>query len=116
MTNLLKELRQFTGSEEFYRHNLNPSFVYTEGVQYLAEQAQAYWLVDYIFSYQHLASLKAEPFQTWKLEVAENAGKVTVTDGNKNTLKTLAIEFTDFPLPEITLWLVDKTLMLSSEY
>jgi hypothetical protein len=116
MTDLFTELRHFTGTGEVFKHNLNRSFVYTEGVQYLAEKASAYWLIDYILSYQHLTEVRAEPFQTWKLEVKDNEGTMTLTDGNKRIIKTFNIPFTDFPLEKITLWLINKTLMLPSEY
>ena len=45
-----------------------------------------------------------------------NSATVTVEDGNDNIITSLTIEFTDFPLEEMTLWLVEKTLMLPSEY
>jgi len=62
MTILLKELQHFTGSEKFYRHPLFRIFVYTEGVQFLAEKAEAYWLIDYILSNQVDEKIKAEEF------------------------------------------------------
>lgn len=45
------ELQQFTGSTNRYRHSLNRTVVYSDGVQYLAENAGAYWLIDAIASY-----------------------------------------------------------------
>lgn len=42
------DLRQFTGSENFYRHALVRSILYTDGVQYVAETGGAYWLIDAI--------------------------------------------------------------------
>ncbi|MEL7089572.1 MAG: DUF6876 family protein [Planctomycetota bacterium] len=45
------DLRRFTGDDIRYRHELNPSVIYTPGVRYLAEQGQAYWLIDAIASY-----------------------------------------------------------------
>jgi hypothetical protein len=35
------DLAQFTGSEQFFRHSLNRSVLYTEGAQYLAAHAGA---------------------------------------------------------------------------
>ncbi len=43
-----EDLSQFTGSTEFYRHAFNRAVIYTEGVQYLADNAGAHWLVDAI--------------------------------------------------------------------
>ena len=115
--NTLKaELKQFTGSDNFYRNPLFKGYVQTEGVTHLAEQAEAYWLIDYILSYQLDPTLVVEPFQVWKMIVQNNSAVVTVEDGNKNEIANLTIDYTDFPLEEITLWLVDKTLLLPSEY
>lgn len=113
---LKTELRYFSGSEQYYRNPLFGGYVYTEGVQHLAEQAGAYWLIDTILSHQLEPKLKGQPFQVWKMTVQDDSAAVTVEDGNDNIITSLTIEFTDFPLEEMTLWLVDKTLMLPSEY
>lgn len=114
--NLKRELQQFTGSETFYRNPLFSKFIYTEGVKFLAEKAGAYWLLDHIFIHQTLAVLKGQSFQVWKLTVKANSATLIVEDGNDQQLTSFVIPFTDFPLEEFTLWLVDNTLMLTSEY
>lgn len=114
---LKSDLRHFTGSEQFYHNPLFKGFVYTEGVQYLAEKASAYWLIDHIFANQMLDVLKAQPFQVWNIIVHENASAIiNVEDGNKNKLTFFTLGYTDFPLQEFSLWLVDRTLLLPSEY
>lgn len=47
---LSKNLEHFCGSEEFYKHFLG--IHYTEGVKYLAQNSQSYWLIDAIASHQ----------------------------------------------------------------
>ena len=42
------ELNQFTGTEHWHRHTLNTKITFTDGVQFLAERAGAYWLIDEI--------------------------------------------------------------------
>lgn len=117
MKNLLQDLKDFTGSETFYRHGLYRKFVYTEGVRYLAEHAGAYWLLDYIFSKQGIKAIGKEGFQAWIIRVRENNGAVIVLeDGNKNEIVRFNIPFTDFPLKEFTLWFIGGTLLLPSEY
>ncbi len=66
-TSLTKqELRQFTGSETWYRHGLVRSVLYTEGAKYLAEKGGAYWLLDEIAPAQKTCpALAAEAFQLW---------------------------------------------------
>ena len=116
INNLKHELKQFTGSESYYKNPLFRGYVYTEGVKYLAEQANAYWLIDYILSNQLELKLRSQPFQVWKMVVQDDSAAVTVEDGNDNEIISFTIGYTDFSLEEITLWLVDKTLLLPSEY
>ena len=114
---LIHELKQFTGTERFYKNPIYPLFVYTDGIKYLADRVGAYWLIDYIFSNQHDTKIKTEPFQVWKISVAENnQAAIRVEDGNKNLVRQFNIEFTDFPLQEFELWFTDRTLLLPSEY
>lgn len=44
-------LKQFTGTTRYYRHWLR-RFVYTQGIDYVAEKGSAHWLLDAIASYQ----------------------------------------------------------------
>lgn len=114
---LKNELRQFTGTEQYYFMPLFDRFKYTEGVKYLAEQAGAYWLLEYIFSSQPHKMLRGETFQVWKLNVQEDdSAIITVEDGNDNMLATFNINYTDFPLPQFDLWLIGQILILPSEY
>ncbi len=114
------DLAQFTGTECYYAHWLRSqngeSYKYTEGVQYLAEKAGAYWLLDAIFSYR-----RKESFQIWELLVATGASHKSATltmkeDTGQPILVTQKIEFTDFPLTDVKLWLIDGVLILPSEY
>lgn len=113
---LIHDLKQFTGTEQFYKNPLYPNFVYTDGVKYLAEEAGAYWLIDYVFSNQYEKKIGTEPFQVWKMKVENDRAVITIDDGNKNIIKKFNLEFTDFPLAEITLWFTDRTLLLPTEY
>jgi hypothetical protein len=42
------QLRQFTGSENWYRHGINRAVLFTDGAKFLADQGGAYWLLDII--------------------------------------------------------------------
>lgn len=110
-------LRQFTGSENWYRHHLNPTVLFTDGAKYVADRAGAYWLLDEIVVAQRYGSaVRAQEFQVWKLVVKEFAAKLTCEDGNGHVVYTKAILFTDFPGPGITLWYAGNTILLPSEY
>lgn len=114
---LKTELRQFTGTEQYYFNPMFKRFKYTDGVKYLAETAGAYWLLDYIFSSQPHKNLKDQPFQVWKIKVNEDdSAAIAVEDGKDTVLSTFTIVFTDFPLEEFDLWLIDEILILPSEY
>jgi len=122
-TDLLNHLAQFTGSETFTRHALRRSMLMTEGAVFLAEAAQAHWLTDAIASYQHDQRVRAEEFQVWRLDVDVQARRaaLTMSDGNsRSPIITQAIEYTDFPLDLIEMWMVASgdhwVLMLPSEY
>lgn len=122
-------LPQFTGTETWFRHGLVQNVLYTEGVQYLAEAAEAYWLIDLIASYQHADTVKAEPFQVWHFTRSGDAPaapqdkphRMTMTDGNSEMpVVSQAIPFTTFPLPEIRLYAIAegerRIILLPSEY
>jgi len=123
-TELEAELQNFTGSQTFYRHALLRSCVYTEGVQHLAERAQAHWLVDAIVSHQLTPSVAAEAFQVWTLQQlqadivtgAAGAWVLSCEDGNGKAVAAQEIGWSTFPLQRIQLWFVDCTLLLPSEY
>jgi hypothetical protein len=56
-------------------------------------------------------------FQLWKLKVNDDRTAVlTCDDGNGKVVYRNAIEFTDFPLPEIALYFTTNTILLPSEY
>jgi hypothetical protein len=109
------DLEQFTGSETCYRHWLN--IHYTEGVKYLADNAKAHWLIDAIASYQ-TKKIVGVPFQIWELTINEDKTAVLTMkeDSDCPILVKQHIPYTDYPLPKIKLWLVDRVLMLPSEY
>ena len=111
------DLDRFTGSEHWYRHPLAPRITYTDGAQYVAEAGGAYWLLDAIVSHQLEPHVRREPFQVWTLEVGDDrAAVLRCEDGDGGLVVIQAIPFTDFPLPEIELWLQNNVIFLPSEY
>ena len=113
------DLRQFTGSETWWRHGLVRDIVFTDGAKHVADAGGAYWLLDEIaFAQRFNEAVKGEQFQVWKLTVDldKSTGTLTCEDGNGNAVFSKALEYTDFPLDEITLWFTDKTIFLPSEY
>jgi hypothetical protein len=112
-------LRHFTGSENWYRHGLVRSVLFTDGAKYVADAGGAYWLLDEIaLAQRYEKAVAAEEFQLWKLAVNldQNTGILTCDDGNGNIVCTKRIPFTDFPLEEFSLYFCNNTILLPSEY
>ena len=116
-TQLLNHLEQFYGTQFYFP--LWPKVFLTDGVQFLAQEAACYWLMDAITS--HIVRLpKAEVFVSCKLTVSNAKTELVLDDGNGNVLATQNIAYTNFPLDSIMLyacwdgerWIV----MLPSEY
>jgi hypothetical protein len=118
-----ESLAQFTnGSENIYLHPLL-KFRYTDGVKHVVDAGGANWLVTIIGSlYRHpedTPQLQNMPHQYWTLKVHEDrSATLTCGDGNDDStpVYTHQIDYTDFPLNELQLWLMDGTLLLPSEY
>jgi hypothetical protein len=117
---LLTNLEMYTCTDQYYNHWLK-RFVYTDGVQYLAEAASAYWLIDAIASHQPEAvkDPMLKDFQIWKLKVTETdttkTAELLCERDTDDAVITQNIDYTDFPLPEIKLYLESGVLMLPSE-
>ena len=111
-------LAQFTGSQNFYRHGLVREVLYTEGVEYVVDNAGAYWLLDEIaLAQRHIIPVKREDFQVWDLKVnADQTAILTCGDGNGLEVYSKHIEFTDFPEPGIRFYYADWVIHLPSEY
>ena len=116
-------LAQYYGSENAYKHSIirgmPPAFLYTDGVRYLAEECGAYWLLDAIASYQ--PKCKKHPqmrdFQIWELfKNTDNTAQLVGSWDTNKVVITQEIEYTDFPLQAIKLYLRDDILMLPQEY
>jgi hypothetical protein len=109
------DLAHFTGTETWHRHMTGATF--TDGVKYVADKGGAYWLIDEIlFAQKFEKSVKAQPFQVWKLAVKDNSATLTCEDGNYNVVYEKPIAYTDFPMAEVKFYFTDNVLMLPSEY
>lgn len=129
-TELQDGLAMFHGGIECTRFSpmLFPKCVATEGVVWLAENAECYWLLDAIAS--HLNNVPATTRQDmliWRLVVTPGENRAAVLfrdDGDGEWLTIQEFELTTFPLDEITIWTMGSgdeagehvTLLLPSEY
>jgi hypothetical protein len=105
-------LQQFTGTEQHFRH-WSGRLLYTDGVKHMAERAGAYWLIDLVASYQ--SEHRDVWFQVWDLKAKDRAGVVTMR-GDSEVLVKQELEYTDFPLESLRVFVADGVLLLPSEY
>lgn len=130
---ILEQLDQFTGTEQYHRISIQKTLVATDGVAWLAENAKCYWLTDIIASYQQSIRKYARTrpsvaplleMQVWTLtkNKTTNGARVICTDGNTEIpIYSQAIPYTDFPLQTIKIWVcpVDENnmvMLLPSEH
>ncbi len=112
------QLREFTGSENWYRHGINRAVLFTEGAKFLADQGGVYWLLDIIaIAQQHDARVSGEEFQVWNLNVhSDRSATVFCDDGKGSPVYTQEIPFTDFPFDEVKLYFANNVIHLPSEH
>ncbi len=108
------ELAQFHGTQGYYKNFTG--LLYTDGIKYLADHAECYWLIDLVGSYQ--PQLRDVPFQLWRIDVRDDkSALVTMIEDTGQPVKVRQeISFTDFPLSDFELFCIDNILLLKSEY
>jgi len=117
---ILKIISHAHGTEQYYRYS--PFSHYpkiTDGVKAVAEAAECFWLLDIIGSYQ--SNMKLDPaFQVWKVSVKpDRSASVRGYNDNGNKLVriiTQKVEWTDFPLESLKLYVIRNVILLPSEY
>ena len=112
---ILEELAQFTGTESYYRSSFG-GLLLTDGVHYLRERLQCYWLIDIVESYQ--SELKNVPFQLWNIDKYRNDSAIVEAreDIGLDALVSQKIPYTDFKLDSYDFFCIDKVVLLNSEY
>lgn len=111
------DLSQFTGTETYYMTNrmFAPDMVHTDGVQYFAETAHAYWFLD-IVATEYFPLMKKEEFISIQLAVEDGIADICVEDGDCKVLKQKHIDYTDCPDGLYRFFFTNNVLMLTSEY
>lgn len=107
---ILSGLAQCIGTEQYWVSRWL-RFKYTDGIKFLWESCESYWLLTAISSH-----MKKQPFQVWNLKKnADNSALLTMKTSKKNIVEQ-KIPYTNFPLDEIEIYLIDGVLLLKSEY
>jgi hypothetical protein len=104
------------GTTAYHRFSSFQFFpVATDGVMAVAEAAGCFWLLDIIGSYQMEKELDPH-FQVWTLTVDKEQSSGIVRGYNDTTLIIRQdIPYTDFPLDEIKMYLMDGVILLPNE-
>ena len=112
------DLKQFTGTEQWYRHGIARHVLFTDGAKYVADTAGAYWLIDEIALAQRgIKNVAGAEFQLWKLTVNDDhSAKLACEDGNCKMVWSKRIEYTDFPMSEMVFYYSNNVILLPSEY
>ena len=108
------DLHHFTGDLERYCHPMNRRVIYTPGVRFVAEQANAYWLVDAIASYFGSKEMteaferddRLKDLQFWRLDVSADCSAVLSSRADSDVAPFIIqlIHYTDFPLERVDIW------------
>ena len=113
---ILQGLNGFYGTEGYHQLTL-PPLKATDGVKYLCDSAECYWLMDIIHSYQAEKKVARASMQVWILTVKEDKSAVVImTDGDEKELIRQEIEYTTFPLDTIKLYCMNDVILLPGEY
>jgi hypothetical protein len=115
-----RALRQFTGTE-FYHKHLFPGkspILLTDGCEFIRTHCNAHWLFDAILSYNCEKILRHVNFQLWELRQSKKDLSWLLTckeDSNLKPLISQVIEFSDFPLDYIKLYVIQGIVLLPGE-
>lgn len=116
-TEIQSELANFCGTENYYKYLAGLKL--TDGVKAMAELCQAYWLLDIIASYQSkcLKDASLRDYQFWTLKkTGKNSAIVICERDSDDVFLTQKIEYTDFPLDEMKIWVENGVVLLPSEH
>ena len=110
-------LAQHTGGDTVYRHLLF-DVRYTAGVKQMAELCGAWWLVDAISSHQPrcMKDPMLKEMQFWSFNLVKKGWALICYRDQDDEAFRQEIEFSDFPLDTIEIWMCNNTMLLPSEY
>ena len=115
-------LQHFNGSEILFQIPLLKTR-FTNGIKYLANEAECFWLVTdasviakSLMNKSRFITIDFRKFSKEEMEVIGYEARIDYSDGNGHIFESHKYHITDFPLDELRLFFVDNTLMLPSEY
>ena len=116
---ILQSLGQFIGTTEYYK--IGTWVIATEGIKYLCDRCQCYWIMGIIDSVFPMLERKySTSFIVWKVEVnTDKSFQVSAwsdTPYKSTLLYKQRGEFTDFPIKDFEFFQIKNVVLLKSEY
>lgn len=124
-TELKVALASFYGTEQYHRLSFIPGVIATDGVKFLCEKAECFWLFDKIAALQIIPEIAGNPalqeMQFWQMTVNDKSAVLVCCEDEGKPVYEEEISYTDFPLDSIRIWVGygdgrNKVAMLPSEY
>jgi hypothetical protein len=115
---LRAQLGQYVGTIEYHRH-WSRLLVLTDGAKFLADEAHAHWLMDLIASWQPVAlrDPALREFQLWEVFVRDDqSADVICSRDSEDEAFRQKVEWTDFPLEYVRLYVENRVILLPSEH
>lgn len=114
---ILKTLPGFIGTMEYYPTAFKKMKL-TDGIQWLCESAESFWLVDLVESYFLTdPKIRNNPFLIWRIVVKDKSAVVDAReDTNEKPLISQEIPYTDFPLDQFEFYQEGNVILLKSEH
>lgn len=92
-------IRNIGPSRNYHRH-LKPNFYYTDGIKFIADKFNCYWIINCIESFSEtVQAFTKENINTDKL-ISETFDAIVISDANKAELNIIAIGYNDDELEE----------------
>jgi hypothetical protein len=117
------ELMNFTGTEKYHRWSILTPMVLTDGMKFVCDKLQCYWLMDIVASVQHKKKIiENESFIVWRIKLNEDnkgfvVGAYRDSPFNKDNLLYEQVGgYTDFGIKEFEFYQCGKVILLTGEY
>ena len=115
---ILNELENFIGTEAYHKFSICSNIVLTDGMKFLCDTCQSYWLLDIVASVQQESKImENRNFIVWRIKLNEYNKSFIVSAykdspfNKENLLYEQVGGYTDFPLKSC-----DNVLLLTREY
>lgn len=115
---IIKELKNFSGTENYYLSSFK-TLKLTDGMNFLRNKLNCFWLIDVVESVQHLKKIKENNhFILWTIKVNEDKTAIikALDDSKGKILYSQKLEYTDFLLDEFEFYQINDVLLLKGEY